>query len=201
MSVATPHPVNETTTASSPIRRKPRWWARILLSVVAVIGVLLVVVALQPPVMTVTRSATFAAPPAEVFAQVNDFHNWEAWSPWAKLDPAAKNTFEGPSSGNGAMFSWDGNDQVGAGRMTISESRPDELIHIKLHFIRPFEGTDDVEFKFQPEGDQTRVTWTMTGQKNFICKAMGLVMDMDKMLGGEFEKGLANMQRVVEAAP
>src|SRR5207248_2982956 len=105
-----------------------------------------------------------------VFAQVNDFHNWEAWSPWAKLDPAVKNTFEGPPSGTGAVFKWSGNDKVGEGSMTITDSRPNELIKIKLEFIKPFADTSDVQFDFNSEGAQTVVIWTMTGHKNFIGK-------------------------------
>jgi len=166
---------------------------------VAIVAVLAGVVAIQPAEYRVERSVTIAAPPADVFAQVNDFHNWEAWSPWAKLDPAAKYTFEGPSAGTGAVFKWSGNSEVGDGTMTLTESRPNELIRIKLEFVRPFEDTGTAEFTFKPEGNQTVVTWSMSGRKNFISKAMCLVMDMDKMLGGEFEKGLENMKAVVEA--
>lgn len=157
-----------------------------------------VVVALQPSSFRVVRSTTIAAAPADVFAQVNDFHNWETWSPWAKLDPAAKNTFEGPSSGTGAIFAWAGNDKVGEGRMTILEARPGELIKIKLEFIKPFESHCITEFTFKPEGDQTAVTWTMSGENNFIGKAFCLFMDMDKTVGGDFEKGLAQMKAAAE---
>ncbi len=155
-------------------------------------------IAMQPATFTVTRSAKIAAPPAAVFAQVNDFHNWEAWSPWAKLDPNAKNTFEEPTAGAGAQFHWEGNSDVGEGGMTITESRPDELVLIRLEFIKPFASVCDTEFKFQPEGDQTAVTWTMTGPNNFMSKAMHLVMDMDEMVGGSFDEGLANLKSVVE---
>jgi hypothetical protein len=158
-----------------------------------------VFVALQPSRYRVTRKAAIAAPPPVVFAQVNDFHNWEAWSPWAKLDPAAKNTFEGPSAGPGAIFRWSGNDQIGEGNMTIMESRPDELIRIKLEFIRPMAGTSDVEFEFQPVRDQTAVSWTMTGENNFIGKAFCLFMNMDKTVGGDFEKGLALLKTAAES--
>jgi uncharacterized protein YndB with AHSA1/START domain len=171
-----------------------------LFGFVAVVVVLVIFVALQPAAFRVVRSATIAAPPPEVFAQVNDFHHWEAWSPWAKLDPAAKNTFEGPSAGTGAVFTWSGNDQIGEGRMTLVESRRDELIRIKLDFVRPFESTCDVEFAFKAEGNQTVVTWGMSGENNFVGKAFCLFMNMDKTLGGEFEKGLAQMKAVAEAA-
>jgi uncharacterized protein YndB with AHSA1/START domain len=173
---------------------------KILVGFVALVVVLVLVVALQPAEYRVVRSATIAAPPAEVFAQVNDFHNWDAWSPWAKLDPACKNSFEGLPAGTGAVFAWSGNDQVGEGRMTLTESRPNELIQIKLDFVRPFESTCTTEFHFKPEGDQTAVMWSMSGENNFVGKAFCLFMNMDKTLGGEFEKGLAQMKAVTEAA-
>lgn len=162
---------------------------------------LVVVISLRPAEFRVVRSATILAPPSEVFAQVNDFHNWEAWSPWAKLDPAAKSTFEGASAGTGAIFSWSGNKKVGEGTMTMTESRPSDLIRIKLEFRRPFQGTNALEFTFKPDGNQTVVAWSMSGRNNFISKAFCLFMNMDKMVGGDFEKGLTNLKAVVEAAP
>lgn len=157
------------------------------------------VVAMQPSEFRIVRSATIPAPPAEVFAQVNDFHNWEAWSPWAKLDPAAKNSFEGPAAGKGAIFKWSGNNEVGEGSMTITESRPSDLIRIKLDFVKPFEGTNITEFTFKPEGDQTVVTWDMSGHNTFMGRVFCLFMNMDKMVGGKFEEGLANLKSVVAA--
>jgi hypothetical protein len=165
--------------------------------IIAVVGV----VAMQPPEFRVVRTATMSAPAPAVFAQVNDFHNWEAWSPWAKLDPAMKKTYEGAPAGTGAISTWAGNDQVGEGRATITESRPNDLIRIELEFVKPFAATNTVEFTFKPEGNQTAVAWSMTGKNNFIAKALHLFMDMDKMVGGDFEKGLAQMKSVVEAAP
>lgn len=171
----------------------------IALSVLAaVIVVFLIVVAVQPSDYRIERSTTVSAPPEIVFEQVNDFHNWNDWSPWAKLDPEAKNSFEGLESGKGAMFAWSGNDKVGEGRMTILDGRPGELVRIKLDFIKPFEDTATAEFTFRPEGEQTVVTWTMFGRKNFIGKAICMFMNMDKMLGGEFEKGLASLKAVAE---
>jgi uncharacterized protein YndB with AHSA1/START domain len=164
---------------------------------VLVVGAV-VVVAMQPSEFRVERSATIAAPPAVVFAQVNDFHNWDAWSPWAKLDPSCKYTYEGAPAGTGAGFAWAGNNEVGEGRMTITDSQPPELIRIKLDFIKPFENTANAQFTFKPEGDQTVVTWTMSGQNNFLAKAVHLVMNIDKMVGGDFEKGLAQMKTVAE---
>jgi hypothetical protein len=180
--------------------RKIALLKKILVVLAAFVLVFAGVVALQPSEFRVVRSTTISAPASDVFAQVNDFHNWEAWSPWAKLDPAAKNSFKGPSAGTGAVFKWSGNDQVGEGSMTLTESRPSEQIRIKLEFVRPFEDTSMAEFTFTPEGNQTMVTWSMIGRKNFISKAVCLFMNMDKMLGGDFEKGLAQLKSVVEAA-
>ncbi len=171
----------------------------VMLVVLVLIGGLLGFAATKPDDFQVTRSITIAAPPAAVFPHVNDFRKWEDWSPWAKLDPEAKNSFEGPESGAGAEFSWSGNNDVGEGKMTIAESQPPERIAIKLEFIRPFEDTCDVDFSFQPEGEQTKVTWTMAGQNNFISKIVCLFMNMDQMIGKDFEKGLASMKSVVEA--
>ncbi|PYN34923.1 MAG: polyketide cyclase [Candidatus Rokuibacteriota bacterium] len=169
-------------------------------AVVLVVGVLAAIVALQPSEFRIERSATIAAPAPAVFAQVNDFHNWEAWSPWAKLDPAAKSSFEGAPAGKGAAFAWAGNSKVGEGRMTITESRPGELVRLKLEFLKPFEATNTAEFTFKPEGERTAVTWSMYGHNKFIARAVGLFVNMDKALGGEFEKGLASMKSVAEAS-
>ena len=184
-------------------KSSPGWtllkWMLFLL--VAAVGVFAGVVAMQPSEFLISRSATMNAAPAAVFAQVNDFHNWEAWSPWAKLDPNAKDTFEGPASGEGAIFRWAGNDEVGEGSMTILESKPNERIRIKLAFIKPMEDSCDTEFTFQPEGQGTKVTWTMSGTHNFLGKAVCLVMNMDKMVGDKFEEGLASLRAVAERAP
>jgi len=170
------------------------------LLVVLVGAVVAILAAFQPSEFRIARTATIAAPAATVFAQVNDFHNWEAWSPWAKLDLTAKNTFEGPAAGTGAAFAWSGNSKVGEGRMTITESRPSELVRIKLEFVRPFAATNTAEFAFKPAGGGTAVTWSMYGHNNFIARAFCLFVSMDKALGGEFEKGLASMKSAAEAA-
>jgi len=166
---------------------------------VAVVGIA-VVVALQPTEFRVVRSASIAAPPAVVFGYVNDLHKWQEFSPWAKRDPAAKNTFEGPPAGAGAIFSWAGNAEVGEGRMTITESRPDERVRMRLDFFKPIAATNAVEFTFEPEGEQTVVTWSMSGENGFVGKAIGLLMNMDEMVGGDFEKGLADLKSLSEAA-
>ena len=170
----------------------------ILIGVVVVLGIFVAVVAMQPSAFRIERSATMAAPASAVFVQVNDFHNWDGWSPWAKLDPTMKQTYEGPPAGTGAKYSWLGNKQVGEGRMTITESRPDEFIRIDLQFIQPFKASNISEFSFKPDGQKTTVTWSMSGTKNFMFKAMGLIMSMDKMVGKDFEKGLASMKEIVE---
>lgn len=169
-----------------------------LLAFAALVAIFLIVIALQPDEFRVSRTATVSAPAPAVFAQVNDFHAWEDWSPWAKLDPDAKATFEGPMAGEGAVFIWSGNSEVGEGRMTLTESRPNERIKIRLDFVKPMEGASDVEFIFKPQGATTDVTWTMSGRNNFISKAVCLFMNQDKMLGGYFEKGLANLKAVAE---
>jgi carbon monoxide dehydrogenase subunit G len=156
------------------------------------------VVAMQPSTYVVTRSANISAPPETVFAQVNDFHRWEAWSPWAKLDPNAENSFDGPSEGKDATFRWSGNDQIGEGRMTILQSRSPELVQIELEFIRPFADVALTEFAVKPEGEQTKVTWSMSGKHTFMSKAMCMFMSMDRMVGGQFVEGLENMKRIAE---
>jgi len=173
---------------------------KILVVIAVVIIAFLIVVALQPADFNVTRSTTITAPAKVVFAQVNDLHKWDAWSPWAKLDPAMKQTHEGASAGTGAVYSWTGNKQVGEGRMTITESRTNELIRIKLEFLKPFASINTTEFTFKPEGSQTTVNWSMRGTNNFMAKAFCIFMNMDKMVGGDFEKGLAQMKSVAEAA-
>ena len=159
------------------------------------------VVAMRPSEYRVARTATIAAPAPAVFAQVNDFHKWEAWNPWAKLDPAMKQAYEGAPAGIGAIYTWAGNSEVGEGRMTLTESRPSDLVRIRLEFLKPFATTSTAEFSFKPEGDHTAVTWSMTGKVNFMAKVVHLFMDMDRMIGGNFEKGLAQLKSVVEAAP
>ena len=132
----------------------------IILIVLAVVAVVfLIVVAMQPAQYRVARSATVAAPAQAVFAQVNDFHKWEAWNPWGKIDPAMKHSYEGAPAGTGAIYTWVGNKDVGEGRMTIIESRPSDLIRIKMEFFKPFAGNSIAEFTFKPESNQTVVTW------------------------------------------
>ncbi len=179
--------------------RRSRMFTYILIALAAVVLLFLAIVAMQPAEFRVTRTATINAPPADVFPHVNDLHKWEAWSPWARLDPEMKLTYDGPAEGAGASYAWSGNNKVGEGRSTIMESRPNERVRLKLEFIRPFAGTNDVEFTFRPEGDQTSVTWDMQGRNNFMSKAFCVFVNMDKLVGGDFEKGLAQLKAVVEA--
>ena len=197
--------MNETKSAAPEPHSEKRCWKSILLyvflGIVAIIGVLCAVIASRPADFKVTRSATMAATPAAVFEQVNDLHKWDDWSPWAKMDPNAKATFEGPTAGEGAKMSWEGNSDVGAGVMTIVESKPNDHVRIKLDFIKPMEGTCDVLMQIEPAGDQTKLSWNMSGKNGFMAKAIGLFMDCEKMCGDQFEKGLASMKAIVEAKP
>jgi hypothetical protein len=172
---------------------------KILVGLVAVIVLILGIAATQPDDYRITRSARFSAPPSAVFAQINDFQKWNAWSPWAQLDPNAKYAFEGPASGTGSIYKWVGNDKVGEGDMTILESMLDQKVSMKLHFVKPFEDTATAEFSLRPEGNQTEVTWAMFGKRPFVSKLFCMFVNMDKMLGGDFEKGLASMKTIVEA--
>jgi len=172
----------------------------ILIVLAVAIFMFVIIVALRPADFRITRTATVSAPASLVFALVNDLHEWEIWSPWEKMDPALKKTFEGPSAGTGAKYSWAGSNKVGEGRMTITESRPSELVLIQLEFLKPFKATHTVEFTFKPEGNQTVVAWSMFGKNNFMAKAFHLFVDFDRMIGGDFEKGLAQMKSAAEAA-
>lgn len=172
------------------------WMLLVIIAAIIFAGI----VSKRPAEFRVTRSIFISAPPALVFAQVNDFHNWQAWSPWAKLDPAAKETFSGSAAGNGATFAWSGNKNVGAGSNTIIESLPHERIKLRLEFIRPFKAVNNAEFTFKLQGNQTAVTWSMFGQNNFMSKLMGLFMNCEKMLGSQFEQGLTQLKAVSEAA-
>ena len=160
----------------------------ILVALAALVLIFVGVVAMQPDGLRVERSMTMAAPAGDVFTQVNNFRNWDAWSPWAKIDLNAKVGFEGAEAGEGAVFTWAGNSEVGKGKMTIVESKPDELVRARVDMTEPFEDTSMTEFTFQPHGNATGVTWAMSGRHNFIQKAMCLVMNGKKMLGDQLEK-------------
>ncbi len=174
---------------------------KILSAVAVVLLVLVVFIALRPADFRVSRSTTIAAPASAIFSRVNDLHQWEAWSPWAKIDPAMKVSYEGPATGVGSSYVWSGNNEAGEGRSTITESRMSELVRFKLEMKRPFVGSNDVEFAFRPVGEQTVVTWSMAGKNNFMSKAAGLFMDCEKMCGDQFDQGLAQLKGLVETVP
>ncbi|WP_406695070.1 alpha/beta fold hydrolase [Singulisphaera sp. Ch08] len=173
-------------------------WKKVLIALAVIVAGFVGVVAMQPSGFRVERTATISALPPAVFARVNDLHQFQTWSPWAKLDPAVKMTFEGPSAGTGAIYRWAGNTDVGEGSMTITESRPSDQVRMRLEFLKPFSATNTVEFTFKPEGDHTAVSWSMAGKNNFVAKLFQLFISMDKMVGGDFEKGLAQLKSVVE---
>jgi hypothetical protein len=174
-------------------------WLYILIGIAAVILILVIFIAMRPADFRYARSSVIAAPASVIFPHVNDFKKMDVWSPWLKFDPNVKITHEGPPSGVGAIETWNGDKNVGSGRMTVVESRPNELIRLKLEFFRPFAATNTAEFTFEPQAGGTTVTWAMTGKYNFITKGMGLFMNMDKMIGGNFEKGLADLKKIAEA--
>jgi len=173
----------------------------ILIAIPVIIAIFLIVVAMQPSDYRVTRSLAINAPPAAVFPHVNELKKWEAWNPWGKIDPNMKLTYDGPPADVGASYSWVGNSEVGEGKSTITESKPNESVRFKLEFFKPMAGVCDTVFTFKPQGNQTEVTWDMSGRNNFIGKAFCMFMNMDKMIGGQFEKGLADMKTAVETAP
>lgn len=176
-------------------------FVNILIGVAAVVALFLIFVALQPAAFRVARTASIKAPASAIFPHMNDMRAWLAWSPWEQVDPTMKRTYEGAATGAGSVYSWAGNKNVGEGRCSILESRPNELVKMKLEFFKPFAATNDAEFRLTPEGDHTAVTWSMGGAKSFLFKAMGLFMSMDKMCGDQFEKGLADLKSLVESAP
>jgi uncharacterized protein YndB with AHSA1/START domain len=170
----------------------------ILLALAFIAIIFIVIIAGRSDEFTVARATSISAPPEKVFSHVNDLHQWQAWSPWAKLDPAALTSFSGPEAGAGAAMAWDGNNKVGAGKMTITDSQPAECIRLRLDFRKPMQATNTVQFTFVPEGNQTIVTWNMAGKNNLMGKIMGLFMDCEKMCGRQFEKGLASLKSVTE---
>ncbi len=172
---------------------------KLLLGVAVLLVAVCGLIATRPSTFTLQRTATFKASPDIAFALVNDFHHWGQWSPWDKMDPNQKRAFEGAATGTGAIYGWSGNDQVGEGRMTIEESKANELVRIKLEFIKPWQATNSTTFTFSPAAEGVSVTWKMEGHNDFMGKAFSLVMDMDAMVGKDFDNGLANMGKAAEA--
>ena len=170
----------------------------ILVIAAILIAAILAYAATKPDTFSVQRSARVNAPPAKIYAIVNDFHRWIDWSPWEKLDPAMTRTLSGAASGPGAVYEWRGNGKVGAGRMEITESVPASKVGIKLDFIKPFEGHNIAEFTLVPQRDATQVTWTMHGPTPFVSKLMQVFVSLDTMIGKDFESGLANLKTLAE---
>jgi uncharacterized protein YndB with AHSA1/START domain len=167
---------------------------------VIAIAIILILAATKPNTFSVQRAALVKAPPEKVFPLINDFHQWTTWSPWENKDPAMKRTYSGPPSGRGAAYAWEGNKNVGAGRMEILDALSPSKIVIKLDFFKPFEGHNTAEFTMLPQGDAatTNINWLMHGPAPFMSKVMQVFMNMDNMIGKDFEIGLANLKRLTE---
>ncbi len=172
----------------------------LLLLFVALLGGFVALAALRPDAFRVSRSAVINAPAQAIFAQIVDFRNWRAWSPWAERDRSAKNSFDGPNSGVGASFAWDVDSKVGAGKMTILECVRDERLRIRLEFLWPVRAVSMANFNLSPAQGGTQIVWSLEGKNNFFAKAFSLFVDCEKMTGKDFETGLANLRALVEAA-
>lgn len=172
------------------------------LVVAAVLAVLIAAVfvraALRPDVFRMERSARIAAAPEKVFMLVNDLRAWSRWSPWEKKDPGMKKTHSGATQGKGAIYEWDGNKQIGSGRMEITESSPYGRIAIKLDFIKPFEGHNVAEFTLKPDGGGTELTWAMFGPTPYLMKVMHTVLPVERMIAKDFDAGLAELKAAAE---
>ena len=166
--------------------------------IVVIVAGILIYAATRPDTFRVQRTASIKAPPDKIFPLINDLHAWSAWSPYEKKDPAMKRTFSGAPSGKGAVYEWDGDKNVGKGRMEIIDATQPTKVVIKLDFIKPFEGHNTAEFTMEPKGDNTVVTWAMYGPSAFMMKVMGIFMNMDNMIGNDFAVGLANLKAIAE---
>lgn len=171
---------------------------KLLLAMAVLIVLVLIYAATRPDSFRIERSTRIKAPPEKIFALINDLHQWEAWSPWEKIDPQIRRTYSGAASGKGAVYEWNGNKDIGQGRMEISETTPSSRILIKLDFMAPMEAHNLVEFTLAPQGDSTLVTQAMSGPSPYVAKLMGLVFSMDKMVGDKFEEGLGNLKGLAE---
>lgn len=169
-----------------------------LLIIAIIVIAILAIAAMRPNEFSLVRSADFAASPDKIFAQLNDFKNWANWSPWEAMDPNLQRNYSGAASGKGAKYAWVGNKKVGEGNMEITRSVPDTSIELNLNFLKPFKASNVTEFTLVPKGDTTKLIWEMRGPSPFMMKIMHLFMNMDKMVGKDFERGLANLKSVVE---
>jgi len=172
----------------------------IAVAVFVLIVALILFISTRPAVFRVERSAQISAPGDVVFSIINDLHQWHRWSPWEKLDPNMQKTFEGPTTGPGSSHAWKGNKKVGSGRNTILDSKSPEFISMKLEMFAPFACTNQVTFRLAPVDGGTKVTWIMEGRNNFMAKGFSCIMNMDKMIGKDFEEGLANLNTVTQSA-
>jgi uncharacterized protein YndB with AHSA1/START domain len=162
------------------------------------IAVVLILAATKPDIFTVQRAATMKAPPEKIFALISDFHRWGTWSPWEGKDPAMRRSYGGTESGKGAVYAWEGNKNVGSGRMEILEASIPSKIVIKLDFLAPFEAHNTAEFTMLPQDDATSLNWRMYGPSPFMHKVMQVFINMDRMIGKDFEAGLANLKKFTE---
>lgn len=167
----------------------------ILLGIIALI---LILAAMKPNTLNYTRSATINAPAEKIFPLINDFHEWPKWSPWEKLDPNMQRTHTGAASGTGAKYAWVGSKKVGEGSMEIIETRAPNEVRIKIDFLKPWEAHNNILFSLQPQAGGTKVDWSMSGPSNFMAKLFGVFVNMDKLVGKDFEKGLASMKAEAE---
>jgi uncharacterized protein YndB with AHSA1/START domain len=165
--------------------------------IVLVIAAVLIYAATKPDTFRIERSTTIKAPPEKIAAYLTDFHQWAAWSPWEGKDPAMTRTYSGEASGKGAVYGWEGNKNVGTGRMEILDMQP-QKVTIKLDFLKPFEAHNTTEYMLEPQGDSTKVTWAMFGPSSLMSKVMSVFMNMDKMVGPDFEAGLAKLKAAAE---
>jgi uncharacterized protein YndB with AHSA1/START domain len=170
----------------------------VALVLLVAVAAVLTYAATKPDTFRIQRAMSVNAPPEKVFALINDFRRWTVWSPWEKMDPALQRTYSGTASGQGAVYAWEGNRKVGAGRMEITDAPSPSKVTIKLDFLRPFEAHNVAEFTLEPKGDATTVTWAMHGPNLFVGKVMSIFVDMDRMVGKDFETGLANMKAAAE---
>lgn len=170
----------------------------IIIALILVAGAVLGYAATRPGTFRVQRATTIKAAPEKIFSHINDLHAWTSWSPYENKDPAMKRSFSGPAQGVGAAYDWEGNKEVGTGHMEILDASPSSRVEIQLDFLKPFEAHNFVEFTLEPQGDATQVTWVMRGPSPYLAKLMGLFFSMDKMVGGDFEAGLAKLKAVAE---
>lgn len=170
----------------------------VVITIIIIVIAFIIYVSMRPGTFPITRSVKIKAPQEKVFALINDLRQWEGWSPWEKADPNVKRTYNNVANGKGAIYEWEGNKNVGQGRMEITDSFANSKVILKLDFIKPFEGHNTVEFLLTSQGGDTVVTQTMYGENNFMSKVMGIFFSMDKMIGDKYQEGLNNLREIAE---